>query len=169
MHIKKIGFIIWFEIVHQVCNCLHTFVFNFYFMDKGSSAMAMAMDASWFESNCGLCNKGRNIFKLTIEHATIEEIWKCLRPCSNKNGWHYDQTLNEEEVKLVEEFDCKVASKAQPPNYRFSIQFAKAMVCEAKGIKLNWATFGAHLHEFCSQIQELKKNNTKKKIGIPCY
>jgi hypothetical protein len=37
-------------------------------MDKGSSAMAMAMDVSWFESNHGLCNKGRNILKLTIEH-----------------------------------------------------------------------------------------------------
>jgi hypothetical protein len=37
-------------------------------MDKGSDAMAMAMDASWFESNHGLCNKGRNILKLTIEH-----------------------------------------------------------------------------------------------------
>jgi hypothetical protein len=55
-------------------------------MDKGSSAMAMAMDASWFESNYGLCNKGRNIFKLTIEHATIEEIWKCLMTRSQVTG-----------------------------------------------------------------------------------
>jgi hypothetical protein len=26
--------------------------------------------------------------------------------------------------------------------------------------------FGAHLHEFCSQIQELKKNNPKKKTFL---
>jgi len=58
---KKKEFIIWFKIVYQVYNCLHTFVFNFCFMDKGSSVMAMAMDASWFESNHGLRNKGRNI------------------------------------------------------------------------------------------------------------
>ncbi len=68
MHSKKIEFIIWFKIVHLVYNCLHTFVLNFCFMDRGSSAMAMAMDAYWFESNRGLCNKGRNIFKLTTEH-----------------------------------------------------------------------------------------------------
>ncbi len=134
----KFGFIVWFEIVHQVCNCLHTFVLNFYFMDRGSSATAMAMDASWFESNHRLCNNGRNILKLIIEHATIEEICKCFGPYSSKNVWHYDQTYNEEEVKLVEEFYYKVTSKTQPPNYKFSLQFAKAMVCEGKGIKLNW-------------------------------
>ncbi len=61
---KKMGFIIWFKIVHQVCNCLHTFVFNLCFMDRGSSAMAMVMDASWFESNHGLWNKGINVLKL---------------------------------------------------------------------------------------------------------
>jgi len=41
------------------------------------------------------------------------------------------------------------------------------MVCKAKGKKLNWVMFRVHLHEFHSQIQELKKNNTIKR-GISC-
>ncbi len=72
MHSKKIEFIVWCKIVHQVYNCLHTFVFNFCLMDRGSSVMAMDMDASWFESNHGLCNKVRNILNLTAEHVIVE-------------------------------------------------------------------------------------------------
>ncbi len=75
--------------------------------------------------------------------------------------------FNEKNVKLVKEFYLKVILKIQPPNQEFFLQFVRAMVCKAKGIKLNWVVFGVHLHEFHSQIQELKKNNTKKK-GIPC-
>jgi hypothetical protein len=99
--------------------------------------------------------------RVATEHATIEEICKHFGPCSSKNGWSYDQTINEKKVKLVKEFYFKVTSKAQPPNYEFSLQFAK-------GVELNWAMFGAHFHEFCSQIQELRKKN-KKYICIPCY
>jgi hypothetical protein len=45
--------------------------------------------------------------------------------------------FNEEDVKLVEKFYWKMISKAQPPNHDFSLQFVRAMVCKAKGIKLN--------------------------------
>jgi hypothetical protein len=49
----KLGFIIWFKIVHQICNCLNTFVFKLCLMDRGSSAMAMVVDVFWFEYNQG--------------------------------------------------------------------------------------------------------------------
>jgi hypothetical protein len=114
---KKLRFIIWFKMVHQVCNYLHTFVFNLCFMDRGSSALAMVMDASWFKSNHGLCNKGRNVFTLTTWACDcrryLQAPWVLF-----KQEW-VDQMFNEKNVKLVKEFYLKVISKIQPPNHEF--------------------------------------------------
>lgn len=66
-------------------------------------------------------------------------------------------------MKNIDEFYWNVTSKIRPPNHEFSLYFVKALVCEVKGIELNWAEFGAHLHQFRSQIQEEKRCNNRKK------
>jgi hypothetical protein len=72
-----------------------------------------------------------------LEHAIIKDICKHFGLCSSKNGWRYDQMLNEEDVKLVKEFYWKVIFQVQLPNLDFSLQVSRDMVCKAKGIKLN--------------------------------
>jgi hypothetical protein len=58
---KKLGFIIWFKIVHQVYICLNTFVFNLCFMDRGQ------VQWPWLWMLHGL--------SLTIDYATREETF----------------------------------------------------------------------------------------------
>jgi hypothetical protein len=61
--------------------------------------------------------------------------------------------FNEKNVKFVKKNYLKVISKIQPPNHEFFLQFVRAMVCKAKGIKLNWVVFGVHYMNFIHKFK----------------
>ncbi len=81
----------------------------------------MTMDASWFQSHQKLHNTRKNVLKLTIEDATLNEICEHFGPRLSKNGWQYDQKFEANTMKKIEEFYWKVMSKIRPPNHEFSL------------------------------------------------
>ncbi len=84
-------------------------------------------------------------------------------PKSSKNGWRFDYRLTPQAARDVEELYCRVTSKNKITNNEITLQFARGLLLEGKGVQVNWAAFAAHLHSHREKVCSVKAENTGKR------
>ena len=125
--------------------------------------MATFRTAHWFEATRGLRNQGLDVLRLTTRDVSKEELSQAFGPKSSKNGWRYDYRLAPEAAREVEELYCRVTSKKKITNNELTLQFARGLLLEGKGVEVNWAAFAAHLHSHREKVCSVKAENTDKR------
>ena len=127
----------------------------------------------WFEATRGLHNDGLDVLKLSKRDDSKEELAQAFGPKSSKNGWRYDYRLTPGAAREVEELYCRVTSKNKITNNEITLQFARGLLLEGKGVQVNWAAFAAHLHSHREKVCSVKAENTGKRqrregsTGVP--
>ena len=125
--------------------------------------MATFRSAEWFEATRGLRNQGADVLRLSKRDVSKEELGEAFGPKSSKNGWRYDYRLSPEAAREVEELYCRVTSKNKITNNEITLQFARGLLLEGKGVQVNWAAFAAHLHHHREKVCSVKAENTDKR------
>ena len=125
--------------------------------------MATFKTPQWFETTRGLRNQGLDVLKLSTRDVSKEELTHAFGPKSSKNGWRYDHRLTSEAARDVEELYCRVTSKTKITNNELTLQFARGLLLEGRGVEVNWAAFAAHLHSHREKVCSAKAENTDKR------
>ena len=125
--------------------------------------MATFRSPQWFEATRGLRNDGLDVLKLSKRDVSKEELTQAFGPKSSKNGWRYDYRLSGDAARDVEELYCRVTSKTKITNNELTLQFARGLLLEGKGVQVNWAAFAAHLHSHREKVCSVKAENTGKR------
>ena len=125
--------------------------------------MATFRSAEWFEATRGLRNQGADVLRLTERDVSKEELAQSFGPKSSKNGWRFDYRLTPQAARDVEELYCRVTSKNKITNNEITLQFARGLLLEGKGVQVNWAAFAAHLHSHREKVCSVKAENTGKR------
>ena len=141
-------------------------LFNDTVLDETTCAgkiMATFRTPQWFEATRGLRNHGLDVLRLSKRDVSKEELAQAFGPKSSKNGWRYDYRLTPEAAREVEELYCRVTSKNKITNNEITLQFARGLLLEGKGVQVNWAAFAAHLHSHREKVCSVKAENTDKR------
>ena len=125
--------------------------------------MATFRTAHWFEATRGLRNVGLDVLRISQKDVSKEELAQAFGPKSSKNGWRYDYRLTAEAAREVEELYCRVTSKKKITNNELTLQFARGLLLENRGVEVNWAAFAAHLHSHREKVCYAKAENTGKR------
>ena len=125
--------------------------------------MATFRTPHWFEATRGLRNTGLDVLRLSTRDVSKEELTQAFGPKSSKNGWRYDYRLTPDAAREVEELYCRVTSKKKITNNELTLQFARGLLLEGKGVEVNWAAFAAHLHSHRERVCSVKAENIDKK------
>ena len=125
--------------------------------------MATFRSAEWFEATRGMRNNGLDVLGLSKRDVNNEELAQAFGPKSSKNGWRYDYRLAPEAAREVEELYCRVTSKKKITNNEITLQFARGLLLEGRGVLVNWAGFAAHLHSHREKVCSVKAENTDKR------
>ena len=125
--------------------------------------MATFRTAHWFEATRGLRNVGLDVLRISQKDVSKEELAQAFGPKSSKNGWRYDYRLTAEAAREVEELYCRVTSKKKITNNELTLQFARGLLLENRGVEVNWAAFAAHLHSHREKVCYAKAENTDKR------
>ncbi len=96
-----------------------------------------------FVEKYDLCSIGLSPKQIRIpKDCTKEEIEKCFGPIVNKNGYRYTECSNLEFIATIEKLWMIVHQKPHVLALRtISFGMARSIICEQKGMKLNWATY----------------------------
>ena len=125
--------------------------------------MATFKTPQWFEATRVLRNNGLDVSKLSTRDVSKEELAEAFGPKSNKNRSRYDYRLTSKAARGVEELYCRVTSKSKITNNELTLQFARGLLLEGKGVEVNWAAFAAHLHSHREKVCSVKAENTDRK------
>ena len=125
--------------------------------------MATFKSAKWFEATRGLRNEGADVLRLCKRDVSKEELAEAFGPKSSKNGYRFDYRLTAEAAREVEELYCRVTSKNKITDNEITLQFARGLLVEGKGVQVNWAAFAAHLHDHREKVCSVKAENTDKR------
>jgi hypothetical protein len=126
--------------------------------------MATFKTPQWFEATRGLRNTGLDVLRISQRDVSKEELAQTFGPKSSKNGWRYDYRLTGDAAREVEELYCRVTSKNKITNNELTLQFARGLILEGRGVEVNWAAFAAHLHSHRERVCTAKAaGNTDKK------
>ena len=115
------------------------------------------------------------MLRLSNRDVRKEELAHAFGPKSSKKGWRYDHRLTSEAAREVEELYCRVTSKNKITNNELTLQFARGLLLEGKGVEVNWAAFAAHLHCHREKVCSVKAGNTDKRqqsqgsSGVPSH
>ena len=129
----------------------------------GKKIMETFRSAEWFEATKGLRNTGLDVLRLSKRDVSKEELAQAFGPKSSKNGWRYDYRLTPGAAREVEELYCRVTSKNKITNNEITLQFARGLLLEGKGVQVNWAAFAAHLHSHREKVCSVNAENTNKR------
>ena len=128
--------------------------------------MATFKTPQWFETTRGLRNNGLDVLSLSNRDVSKDELAHAFGPKSSKNGWRYDHRLTSEAAREVEELYCRVTSKNKITNNELTLQFARGLLLEGKGVEVNWAAFAAHLHSHREKVCSAKAGK-QGSSGVP--
>jgi hypothetical protein len=103
------------------------------------------------------------VLRLSKRDVSNEELAQASGPKSSKNGWRYDYHLTPEAAREVEELYCRVTSKNKITNNDITLQFARGLLLEGRGVQVNWSTFASHLHDHIEKVCSVKAENIDKR------
>ena len=130
--------------------------------------MATFKTPQWFETTRGMRNNGVDVLSLSNRDVSKDELAHAFGPKSSKNGWRYDHRLTSEAAREVEELYCRVTSKNKITNNELTLQFARGLLLEGKGVEVNWAAFAAHLHSHREKVCSAKAGK-QGSSGVPSH
>ena len=118
--------------------------------------MATFRTPQWFEATRVPRNNGLDVLRLSTRDVSKEELAQAFGPKSSKKRWRYDYRLTLEAARGVEEMYCRVTSKSKITNNELTLQFARGLLLEGRGVEVNWAAFAAHLHIHKKKVCSVK-------------
>ncbi len=126
--------------------------------------VAVVYDAEWFNVNQGLRHEGLCLEYLSDAHAIVNEICSYFRPKLNKNGWKYEEYVEPIVATKIKKLWLRVYSQEDVTNKQLSFKFARGLVAEYKGFKVNWAEHAASARTLRKNVKIKKATNEEKKM-----
>jgi preprotein translocase subunit SecA len=126
--------------------------------------VAVVYDAEWFNVNQGLRNEGLCLEYLSDAHAIVNEICSYFGPKLNKNGWKYEEYVEPIVATKIKKLWRRVYSQEDVTNKQLSFKFARGLVVEYKGFKVNWAEHAASARTLRKNVKIKKAANEEKKM-----
>ena len=94
-----------------------------------------------------------------------DEICEIFGPRKDKNGWKVNEKPSKEFQETVVNLYSRVTLRDQVLNDQLTLEWARAIVAENKGIPVNWASFAVHLHKKRVSLENVKKAKKLAKEG----
>ena len=123
------------------------------------------LDLHYFINIQGLRGEGREVKSLQEGDVSIEEICEIFGPRKDKNGWKVNEKSSREFQESVLNLYSRVTLREQVLNDQLTLEWARAIVAENKGIPVNWASFAVHLHKRRVSLENVKKAKKLAKEG----
>ena len=96
------------------------------------------------------------MLRVSKRDVSKEELAHAFGPKSSKNGWRCDHPLTSEAAREIEELYCRVTSRNKITNNELTLQFARGLLLEKRGVEVNWAAFAAHIHSHIKKVCSVK-------------
>ena len=123
------------------------------------------LDLQYFIKVQGLRGEGREVKSLQEGDVSTDEICEIFGPRKDKNGWKVNEKPNREFQETVLNLYSRVTLRDQVLNDQLTLEWARAIVAENKGIAVNWASFAMHLHKKRVSLENVKKAKRLAKEG----
>ena len=123
------------------------------------------LDLHYFINIQGLRGEGREVKSLQEGDISTEEICGIFGPRKDKNGWKVNEKPSREFQESVLNLYSRVTLRDQVLNDQLTLEWARAIVAENKGIPVNWASFAVHLHKKRVSLENVKKAKKLAKEG----
>jgi hypothetical protein len=123
------------------------------------------IDLHYFINVQGLRGEGREVKSLQEGDVSNDEICEIFGPRKDKNGWKVNEKPNREFQESVVNLYSRVTLTDQVLNDQLTLEWARAIVAENKGIPVNWASFAVHLHKKRVTLENVKKAKKLAKEG----
>ena len=123
------------------------------------------LDLHYFINIQGLRGEGREVKSLQEGDVSNEEICEIFGPRKDKNGWKVNEKPSREFQESVANLYSRVTLRDQVLNDQLTLEWARAIVAENKGIPVNWASFAVHLHKKRVSLENVKKAKRLAKEG----
>ena len=123
------------------------------------------LDHNYFINVQGLRGEGREVKSLQEGDVSNEEICEIFGPRKDKNGWKVNEKPSREFQESVANLYSRVTLRDQVLNDQLTLEWARAIVAENKGIPVNWASFAVHLHKKRVSLENVKKAKKLAKEG----
>ena len=123
------------------------------------------LDLHYFINVQGLRGEGREVKSLQEGDVSNEEICEIFGPRKDKNGWKVNEKPSREFQESVVNLYSRVTLRDQVLNDQLTLEWARAIVAENKGIPVNWASFAVHLHKKRVSLENVKKAKKLAKEG----
>jgi hypothetical protein len=101
----------------------------------------------YFVERQGLRGTSRGVKSLGDYDVLLQEITAVLGPRFDKNGWYYKLHTTPNVQRLVRDLYQRVFRRVNVLNDTISLEFARAVVAEAKDIKVNWAEYAVSVEK----------------------
>jgi hypothetical protein len=123
------------------------------------------LDLHYFINVQGLRGEGREVKSLQEGDVSNEEICEIFGPRKDKNGWKVNEKPSREFQESVVNLYSRVTLRDQVLNDQLTLEWARAIAAENKGIPVNWASFAVHLHKKRVSLENVKKAKKLAKEG----
>jgi len=123
------------------------------------------LDHNYFINVQGLRGEGREVKSLQEGDVSHEEICEIFGSRKDKNGWKVNEKPSREFQESVVNLYSRVTLRDQVLNDQLTLEWARAIVAENKGIPVNWASFAVHLHKKRVSLENVKKAKKLAKEG----
>jgi hypothetical protein len=100
---------------------------------------------------------GRAVKSLGDSDVSLQDISAVLGPRFDKNGWHYKLHTTPNVQRLVRDLYQRVFRRANVLNDTISLEFAHAVVVEAKDIKVNWTEYAVSVEKKQIALQRSRR------------
>jgi hypothetical protein len=100
-------------------------------------------DACWFHEHKHLAYGTIDVIKLKEVDVSQKDISSLFGPKSGKNGWKYASYTIPKAAQSILSLYRRIYLTARIPNNELSLQFARELVLQSRGAKVDWANFAA--------------------------
>ena len=98
------------------------------------------LDLQYFIKIQGLRGEGREVKSLQEGDVSTDEICEIFGHRKDKNGWKVNEKPSKEFQESVLNLYSRVTLRDQVLNDQLTLEWAKAIVAENKGIPVNWGS-----------------------------
>jgi hypothetical protein len=131
--------------------------------------MAVLLDEEWFRVNRQLPSSGAIVEKISDSEVTQSDICSYFGPKFSKSGWKYLEHVTPSEAAFIQDLYYRVYGETNIPNKELTQGFAKGLVLQSRGDKVNWAEFAVCRLKYRKGVRAVKASNKGEKIeGSDC-